>query len=190
MAGDKQGAKACCQPLIPRELIEARLVERLRDHLLVEENIARIVEVLNEDIRTSDGRLQLQYEAVGAEIKETEATLRRYYLAFEDGVFTPSEVAPRPRALRQKLENAQASMAALQPEKGAEELRPADVLPHVADLLSLLGEADEEGSDQVVRSPPHGGPGSRHRRVLGANRQNRLPRRTVGGPVYRAFWWS
>jgi len=140
----RRGPEACPGKWLPKERIEQFVVNRIRDCILTEENLAELVRLTNEEMAAlTDGEAE-RVRMLESQIEDVESRLERLYDALERGKFGDSELAPRIRTLvatRDELycarEHAQDSVKA-----GKIETEDIEVMrDYVSDLGQLLGSS-------------------------------------------------
>ena len=99
---------ACNSGWVPKNKIESFVVDKLKEKILTDENLAILVKLVNEEmgLLTRQGKERL--EEVEKQLKSINEKLLKYYMAFENGTMDEDDAAPRIKELRAeqgKLQN-------------------------------------------------------------------------------------
>jgi chromosome segregation ATPase len=140
----RKGREVCPSPILPRDRVEGFIIDRIKSHILTEDNLEELVRLTNEELCQSYSENRDRLELIQAQIEEMDSRLSKLYDAIETGDFEGTELAPRLRALSQKKEEL------LQAKTDAEEILrcksvdmadPQVVKDYADDLRNLLAKS-------------------------------------------------
>jgi len=140
----RKGREVCPSPILPRDKVEGFVIDRIKSHILTEDNLEELVRLTNEELCQSYSENRDRLELIQAQIEEMDSRLSKLYDAIETGDFEGTELAPRLRALSQKKEEL------LQAKTDAEEILrcksvdmadPQVVKDYADDLRNLLAKS-------------------------------------------------
>ncbi len=95
-------------------MLEAFVIERLKQNLLTEENLAELVKLTNEEIKQGKSQYREKLLAIDAQLEALKGKLDKLYDALESGMLDLSDLAPRIKEMKSqidKLENTRADLA-------------------------------------------------------------------------------
>ena len=137
----KCGKDVCSAPLVGKAKIEDFVIDRLKEKVLTDENLAELVRTVNEEMRILAGRRRERLGQIEKELESLKQKLLRYYIAFEKGSMSDDDAAPRIRELRAeqtRIQRARDEALAELEDTEPEELDTEEVLRYVQDLKTLL----------------------------------------------------
>ncbi|MCY4623582.1 MAG: recombinase family protein [Chloroflexi bacterium] len=175
----RQGAGTCKARYLNAAKLEAFIVAKVRERILTEETITKLVALVAEDIDAIAHEAAGSLKALDAELADVESRLERLYEALESGHLTLEALSPRILALRARQDqlNAARDEAQAHLQERKRELPTAkEVKGYVQDFHTLLQRADfperkalirnfvkrievtgsEATLDYTVPMPPHG----------------------------------
>jgi len=151
----RRGPEACQSGWLPKGKVEGFVIDRLKEKVLTEENLAALVRMVNEEMRVLAGRRREQLEDIEKQLQSVNQKLLKYYTAFEKGTLSDDDAAPRIRHLRaeqttlQKVkEDALVKLEDMEPR----ELDTEQVLDYVKDLRALLSKGTLTEQKGFLRS--------------------------------------
>jgi site-specific DNA recombinase len=151
----KQGKEACDARMIPKERVERQVIEQLRARVLTEENLERLVTMVNEELQTLSASLNDRLEVVDTELRDVKARLVKLYEALETGKLELDHLAPRIKELKLRQEELSKARVLLEAEVAARGVQPVNealVKAYARDLRGLLEEAELTERRAFLRS--------------------------------------
>ena len=151
----KQGIDACCQSALPKEKLEGRVMSQLKATVLTDENLEKLVVLVNEGIRSSSKTMIGRLEIINAELNDVRTRLTKLYETLETGKLSLDDLAPRIRELRTRQDVLSKGRVLAEAEKvaqGYEELDTAVVKAYARDLRSTLEEVEVSQRKAFLRS--------------------------------------
>ncbi|MCH7665598.1 MAG: recombinase family protein [Acidobacteria bacterium] len=91
----RKGRLACNTPLLPKQKVEAFVVDRIKDNILTTENLEALVTMANEELLKGSQDDEERIQILQARIDEAENRLGKLYDALETGAFEATQLAPR-----------------------------------------------------------------------------------------------
>jgi site-specific DNA recombinase len=101
----KRGADECRGHWIPKSKIENFIIDKIRNCILTDDNLAELVQLTNEDLETSIGSDKQHLKVVQKQIVDIESRLENLYDALETRAFSSEELAPRIRKMQAKRDD-------------------------------------------------------------------------------------
>lgn len=132
---------ACNTGWLPKKKIEEFVTDKLKEKVLTDDNLATLVNMVNEEIRLFTSQKQERLKEINKQLDSINQKLLKYYMAFENGTISDEDAAPRIRDLRNeqtKLQKAYDEALVDMENTNPEELDSQYVLSHVEDLKDLL----------------------------------------------------
>ena len=139
----RQGAGACDAAYLPREKFEAMVVEKLRSHILVEDHLRELVELVGEEMDGTSAHWRERLDTLEAELADVKRRLGRLYEALEAGLLSMHDLSPRIHQHRHRQEQLEAALEETRDhisERKQEILDLETVTKYVGELRELLGE--------------------------------------------------
>lgn len=96
----KQGKEACNSRPLQKDRLERVVLEQIKSRILTEENLEKLVKIVNEELQAASCGLKDKFDAIETEAKDVQARLSRLYEVLESGKLTLDDLAPRIRELR------------------------------------------------------------------------------------------
>lgn len=140
----KQGRDLCASGLVRRDRIEQFVLDRLRQNVLTDENLGRLVELVNQELSRDGARFEERLDAIEQQLQQVGKKLARLYAALETGKAEVDDLAPRIKELRVEQRALQETREGLIAEKSggqAQRLAMVDIAGYVSDLRALLESA-------------------------------------------------
>ena len=151
----KQGSDACNARSLPKDKLEKLVIEQIRSRILIDDVLAELVELVNEELDSSHTAYREKLEVIDAELKDVNLRLARHYDALETGKLGLDDLAPIIRELKARQEEISKARVLLEAERTLHGVRHVDtelVKSYAADLRSLLAEGDITQSKAFLRS--------------------------------------
>gem|GEM_PF-2785962 len=150
----KYGPKVCDGERLPREKIEAAVIDQLatlyRDEHVIGDALARA----NAEAETRRPEFEQRLASISAEITRAEQALERYYEAFEQGKLSAERCEDRLVRLQARLDDLRAQEAELSlqaPDEAAHAPTAAD-LAEIADAIEAVStEGDPQKAKALLR---------------------------------------
>ena len=138
----RRGDHGCKSKLVSRAKIETALVRLLKERVLTEENLTRLIEQVNAKVNGERGEIDKLIEAQDAQLTGLNAKLDSLYGALETGKLNIDDLAPRIKALRGQIDELKRSRIDLEIKLALEPIHVSgtEVRRHVKDLHALLQE--------------------------------------------------
>ena len=86
------------QPLKNSQQFEGPVIDKIKEHVLTTENLARLVHIVNEEMDSLALEYHQRLDIVLNEIADVDRRLERLYDALETGRIQLADLAPRPPA--------------------------------------------------------------------------------------------
>jgi hypothetical protein len=151
----RHGADVCRSGWLSKDKIEGFIVDKLKDRVLTDDNLTKLVRLVNEEIRLTAGQRQDRLRQVEEQLETVNQMLLKYYLAFENGKLKEEDAAPRIRQLREeqtRLQKAREDILGEEDDVGPRELDKKDVLEYARDLKGLLSAGTITEQKGFIRS--------------------------------------
>ncbi len=135
----KSGKGVCQARLVPRAKLEGAVIQQLKRRVLTEENLTRLVCMVNEELTQATKESGGLLEEAESRLADLTERLHKLYAALETGRLSVEDLAPRIKELRsqiQELERRKAELAARPGE--ALQVGASEIKVYVQDLQSLL----------------------------------------------------
>ena len=139
----KKGKDSCVGLRVRKDMVENSVVEKIRQNILTEENLIKLVHLINVEMLETAGRLERQLEQTEKELVSISGKLTKLYVALESGKLDMDDLAPRIKDLRtcqhelqQQRDNLINRIQSDEPEK----LDEKEVMSYVNELEQVLGE--------------------------------------------------
>ena len=104
----KKGPGSCQAHYLNSHKFENQVVDRIKEHILTEEDLKELIRLINEEIDGAASEYQDQLNSVLDGIADTNRRLERLYDVLETGKPKLEDLAPGIQQLRQKLAELQA----------------------------------------------------------------------------------
>ncbi len=105
----KKGAGSCPTHRLNSQQFENLVIDKIKEHVLTTENLARLVHIVNEEMDSLAIEYRQRLDNVIDEIADVDHRLERLYDALETGKIQLADLAPRIQQLRQRQEQLQAT---------------------------------------------------------------------------------
>jgi site-specific DNA recombinase len=147
----KKGAGACRARYLNSKRSEGLVVDKIREHILTEENLKELVHLVNEEMDAASQEYQRQLDLVIDEIADVDRRLDRLYDTLETGYLKLGDLAPRIKFLKARKDSLEARKCELEWQTKQRKLELADaaiVTRYVQDLRSVLSSSS--GGEKVL----------------------------------------
>lgn len=151
----KKGAGACKARYINSNEFEGLVIDKIKEHILTEENLRELVRLVNEEMDAASVEYRTQLETINEEIADVGRRLDRLYDAIETGHLPNEDMAPRIRELRERKDNLQTKKWELEWQLKDRRVELADtetVTRYVEDLRQVLSESSLVERKSFIKS--------------------------------------
>jgi site-specific DNA recombinase len=151
----RQGAGSCDTPYLNARKLESLVIDKIKEHILTEENLRELVRLVNEEMDGQASEYQDRLDTVIRETDETNRRLSRLYDALETGSLTLEDLAPRIQELRQRQKQLETSRLELEANLSDRRVELADlglVSEYVDDLRNVLTYSSLAEQRSFIRS--------------------------------------
>ena len=137
----KSGRDYCTQKMIPAKKLEPFAIEVIKEKVLTEENIGRLLWTLNDEASKFDAEYEDKVDLINEVLNEKLNRRAKLYEGIETGAMDLKDVAPRLKDLNQEVDALEKQKAELQ-KKHEEEIKIAiseeGLRPYVENLRQTL----------------------------------------------------
>lgn len=143
----KRGAGSCQARYLNKQKFEGLVVDRVKEHILTEENLRELVRLVNEEMDSAAKEYREQLDTISDEVTDVSHRLERLYDALETGKVGLDDLTPRIQQLRYRQEQLQArkwELEALLSDRRVELASLEMVTRYVDDLRNLLNESPRQ----------------------------------------------
>ncbi len=151
----KQGKDACSSRMIPKDKLEQRVIQQIKEKVLTNENLEELVKLVNEDLHSASAGLSDRMQLIEVELTDTHARLSRLYDALETGKLGLEELAPRIKELKNREDDLSKARLQIEAEMitcGVQDVKLATVQAYASDLRNILEESDFTDRKAFLRS--------------------------------------
>ena len=151
----KKGAGSCGARYLNSRKFEEVVINKVKEHILTEENLRELARVINEEMDTSVMKYREELDVISAGITGINSRLERLYDALETGKIELDDLSPRIRYLRRQQEQLQArkwELDALLADRHKELVDLEMIAQCVDDLRNLLDESSIAERKSFIRS--------------------------------------
>ncbi len=145
----------CKSGWLPKKKIEGFVIDKLKEKILTEENLATLVEMVNEEVNLLAKQGKERLEEIEKQLKSINDKLLKYFVAFERGTLTEDDAAPRIKELRAeqvRLQNIKEDILAEGNSDRPRQLDAKQVMEYAKDLKTLLEEGAFTEQKAFLRS--------------------------------------
>jgi site-specific DNA recombinase len=100
----RKGKVVCKTKLVNRDRIEKEVIQRLKRHVITEENLRELLRLTNLELEQSQGSVKNQIGVLDKEIAKRQRKLDNLYRVPETGKIDIDDIAPRIKELRTSIE--------------------------------------------------------------------------------------
>jgi site-specific DNA recombinase len=151
----RRGQEVCPTRLLPKDRVEEFVIDRIKRHILTEENLEELAQVANKDLAELCSAERDRLDLVQEQLAEVENRLGKLYEALETGEFKSGELAPRITALfgkREELILARAHAEEALRHANTQLSDPRVVKAQVKELQGFLENSGIMGRKSFLRS--------------------------------------
>ncbi|MBC7093696.1 recombinase family protein [Candidatus Bipolaricaulota bacterium] len=137
----KEGKRSCPGTRVRKEKLEQFVLDKVTTVILAPENLARLVDLVNQELAESTERIDAELQRIDQEIAVIQARLARLFDALETGKLELEDLAPRIKDLRKSIEKLENRKEALLEAKGTQDVVVVDkdtILAYARDLEKTL----------------------------------------------------
>ena len=141
----KKGAGSCPSHYINSKKFEGLVINKIKEHILTEENLKELVRLVNEEMDTAATGYRDRLDNVLEEIVDVHHRLDRLYDAVETGKLTLDDLSPRIKQLKERKDQLESHRWELDWQLKERKVELADietVTRYVNDLRNLLNESE------------------------------------------------
>jgi site-specific DNA recombinase len=139
----KKGKDSCVGLRLRKDMLENAVLERIRRNILTEDNLTRLVNLINVELLETASCFEKQLEQTETELGKISNKLTKLYVALESGKLEMDDLAPRIKELRVRQHELQQQkdilMSRIQSDT-PEQLDQNEVMSYVNELEQILGE--------------------------------------------------
>jgi len=151
----RQGAGSCDTPYLNAHKFESLVIDKIKEHILTEENLRELVRMVNEEMDAQASEFRDRLDTILQESDETNRRLGRLYEALETGSLAMEDLAPRIQELRQRQKQLEASRFEVEAALSDRRVELTDlglVTEYVADLRNILTYSSLAEQRSFIRS--------------------------------------
>lgn len=151
----KKGSGACKSHYINSRKFERLVIDKIKEHILTEENLRELVRLVNEEMDAAFTEHRDQLDSILKEIAEVNRRLDRLYDAIETGKVTPDDLSPRIKQLKEQKGKLESQKWDLEWQMKARKVELADletVTQYVNELRDLLTESSIAERKSFIKS--------------------------------------
>ena len=151
----KKGAGTCKAKYINSRKFEEAVIDKIKEHILTEENLRELVHLVNEEMDAASQEYRSQLNIAIEEIVKVNRRLDRLYDAVETSSLSLHDLAPRIKKLladRDKLQARKLELEWLVKERKLELADITTVKRYAQNLRSLLNESPLAERKSFIRS--------------------------------------
>jgi ribosomal protein S27E len=140
----KKGSGACQSHYINSRKFERLVIDKIKEHILTEENLRELVRLVNEEMDITFRESRDQLDTTLKELAEVNRRLDRLYDAIETGKVTLDDLSPRIKQLKEQKGKLESQKWDLEWQTKARKVELADletVTQYVNELRDLLTES-------------------------------------------------
>jgi hypothetical protein len=153
---NKKGAGSCPTRYINSQKFEALIIGKIKEHILTEENLTGLVNLVNEEMDSASVSYKDEFNSILCELEETGHRLGRLYDVVENNLeISYSDLAPRIRELREQQDKLQQRKAQLEETISQRKIELASkeaVRKYVEELNEFLNESTLVERKAFIRS--------------------------------------
>jgi len=151
----RKGREVCSSPLLPKNRIEAFVIDRIKEYVLADDNLQELVKLTNEELDRASDDNRKRLGILDEQITEVDSRLGRLYDALETGEFKGGELAPRIKSLLEKKEELHQVKAEVEETSHHETIITVDdrvVREYADELRELLSKSSVTEQQSLLRS--------------------------------------
>ena len=151
----KKGSGSCPARYINGKKLEAAVIDKIKEEILIEKNLTELMKIVNEEMDASAAENHEKLATITQAEVDVNRRLERLYNALETGTLQLEDLAPRKKEQRQRQENLRITRSQLELELSDKRVHIADlrtVTNYVKDLHGLLKESNLNEKKSFIRS--------------------------------------
>ena len=151
----KKGKTVCDAKLHRKERLERFVIDRLKAHVLTEENLTRLLRLVNEELEKTKESSGEQLTILDKKLTDVARRLGKLYDALETGAFDMHDLAPRIKSLRAEQEQLSArrrDLVRITETSSVNQTSLAAVRAYASNLSELLGTGTVMEQKTFLRS--------------------------------------
>ena len=151
----KKGSGSCKSHYLNSRKFERIVIDKIKEHILTEENLRELVRLVNEEMDTAFSEHRDQLDSVLKEIAEVNRRLDRLYDAIETGKVTLDDLSQRIKQLKEQKVKLESQKWELEWQMKARKVELADletVTQYVNELRDLLTESSIAERKSFIKS--------------------------------------
>ena len=151
----KKGREGCEGIRLGKDKLEGFVVSRIKENILTEENLTRLVALINIELLETSTHCEKQLLQTEKQLTQTSNKLTKLYIALESGKLDLEDLAPRIKELRahqQELQKQRDHLLSNVNSEASESLDTDTVIGYVKELEQILGEAPFLQRKTFIRS--------------------------------------
>jgi site-specific DNA recombinase len=154
-AGRKSGKTVCSAKPLNKTTIEDFVIDRVRENILTDKNLAELIRLTNAEIGSSKKRYADELKTIDKRLGALQTRLGKLYDALETGKLTIDDLAPRIRQLKAEIDSLQATRSDM--ARKMDDARPAlldekMIVAYSKDLKQILGKGTIIEQKSFLRS--------------------------------------
>jgi site-specific DNA recombinase len=140
-----KGKEICPSQHLPKDRVEKFVTDKIRDHLLTDENLTDLVKLCNEELDGSIKNFKERIEIIDSEVEQWQGRLERLYDFVETRTIDPARMGNRIAEVQDKIEELRRSELEIEEAlhtRRLEPIGPKIVLDYVKGLKEFLDESN------------------------------------------------
>ena len=150
-----KGAESCDSKRLPRQLLENHVIEKLKTHVLTEENLTSLVKMVNEIISKSSAKHERSLKEIETNLEDLINKRLKLYQVLETTELGYEHLAPRIMDLCEQIAALEETKFSIEVEKNSPKPSPLNasiVKGYVEDLQGLLSDGTIIQQKSFLRS--------------------------------------
>jgi hypothetical protein len=142
-ASRKSGKTVCSAKPVSKKMIEAFVIDRVRENILTNKNLAELVRLTNAEIGSSKERYGDKLKTIDKRLEALKIRLGKLYDALETGRLDLADLAPRIKQLKAEVDGlagTRSDTAQKMEEAGPAPLDEKTIMAYAKDLKQILGK--------------------------------------------------
>lgn len=151
----KRGKTVCNAKLINKDKIEKLIIERLKTHILTEENLMELMNMVLDEMNASKKDLQTQLATIDKQLEAFRGKLGKLYNSLETGKLDVDDLAPRIKELKTQIDTLEQKRNEILEEIDTPQSLPFNaqsLKAYVQDLADLLSKGSIVEQKSFLRS--------------------------------------
>ena len=151
----KKGAGTCPARYLNARRFESLVINKIKEHILTEENLTKLVGLVNEEMDSFATGHRSRLEAVDSELADVNRRLGHLYDALETGKLSLEDLAPRIQNLRHRQDQLEAAKQDIEDALLNRKAELADLnalVEYVEDLKTVLTDSPLTERRAFIRS--------------------------------------